>query len=89
MTTTIVTPNQDAIASEIQIAAPPERVFRALTDAGELQRWFGSPECPLKFWQMDARVGGRLLHVAQCSRAFYREMALRITDQSNGAGTAA
>lgn len=59
MTTTIVTPNQDAIASEIQIAAPPERVFRALTDAGELQRWFGSPECPLKFWQMDARVGGR------------------------------
>ena len=58
MTTTIVTPDQDAIVSEIKIAAPPERVFRALTDAGELQRWFGSPECPLKYWQMDARVGG-------------------------------
>jgi uncharacterized protein YndB with AHSA1/START domain len=59
MTTTIITPNQDAIVSEIQIAAPPDRVFRALTDAGELQRWFGNAECPLKFWEMDARVGGR------------------------------
>jgi uncharacterized protein YndB with AHSA1/START domain len=59
MTTTIVTPDQDAIVSEIQIAAPPERVFRAISDAGELQRWFTSPECPVKFWQMDARVGGR------------------------------
>ena len=59
MTTTIVTPDQDAVVSEIQIAAPPERVFKALTDAGELQLWFGSPECPLKSWQMDARVGGR------------------------------
>jgi len=59
MTTTTVTPDQDAIVSEIQIAAPPERVFRAINDAGELQRWFTSPECPVKFWQMDARVGGR------------------------------
>jgi uncharacterized protein YndB with AHSA1/START domain len=59
MTTTIVTPNQDTVSSEIQIAAPPERIFRALTDAGELQRWFGSSECPLKSWQVDARVGGR------------------------------
>ena len=58
MTTTIVTPKQDAIVSEIQISAPPERVFKALTDAGELQLWFGSPECPLKFWKFDARVGG-------------------------------
>ena len=59
MTTTIVTPDQDAIVSEMQIAASPERVFRAISDAGELQRWFSSPECPVKSWQMDARVGGR------------------------------
>ena len=59
MATIIVTPDQDAIVSEIQIAAPPERVFKALSDAGELARWFGSPECPTKSWQMDARVGGR------------------------------
>ena len=59
MTTTMVTPDLDAIVSDIQVAAPPERVFRALSDAGELPRWFGSPECPVKFWKMDARIGGR------------------------------
>jgi len=65
MPTVIVTPDLDAIVSEIEIAAPPERVFRALTDAGELARWFGSPECPLKFWKMDARVGGRYSYETQ------------------------
>lgn len=59
MATTTVTPDQDAIVSEIHIAAPPERVFRALTNSAELARWFGSPECPVKSWKMDARVGGR------------------------------
>src|SRR5579864_2433252 len=58
MTTTIVTPDQDSIVSEIQIAAPAERVFKALSDAGELKRWFTSPECPVEFWEMDARPGG-------------------------------
>jgi activator of Hsp90 ATPase-like protein len=59
MTTTIVTPDLDAIASEIHVAAPADRVFKALTEASELQRWFTGPECPVKFWKMDARVGGR------------------------------
>lgn len=58
MTTTIVTPNQDAIVSEIQISAPPERVFKAISDSAELKQWFTSPECPVKSWKMDARVGG-------------------------------
>jgi len=58
MTTTIVTPDQDSIVSEIQIAAPAERVFKALSNAAELKRWFTSPECPVKFWEMDARPGG-------------------------------
>ncbi len=59
MTTTMVTPSQDAIVTEIEVSAPPERVFRALTDPAELMRWFGSPECPVKSWKMDARLGGR------------------------------
>lgn len=58
MATTSVTPDQDAIVSEIEISAPPERVFKALSDAEELKRWFRNPECPPKFWTMDARVGG-------------------------------
>jgi len=59
MNTNMVAAEQDSIVSEIQIAAPPERVFKALTDAGELRCWFGSPECPLKSWDMDARLGGK------------------------------
>jgi uncharacterized protein YndB with AHSA1/START domain len=59
MTTRMVTPDQDSIVSEIEVAAPPERVFRALTDPGELQRWFTNPECPVKSWQFDARPGGK------------------------------
>lgn len=58
MTTTRITPDQDAIVSEIDIAAPPARVFQALTTAAELRRWFSSPECPAKFWEMDPRLGG-------------------------------
>lgn len=59
MPTITVTPDLDAIVSEIKIAAPPERVFRALTDPSELQRWFhGGDSCPLKYWKMDARKGG-------------------------------
>jgi len=59
MTTAIITPNQDAVVSEIQIAAPPERVFQALTDAAQLRRWFANPSCPNHLWEMDARPGGR------------------------------
>lgn len=67
MTATIVTaaPNQDAVVSEIHIAVPPERVFRALTEAGELQRWFTNPECPVKRWEMDARPGGRYRYATE------------------------
>jgi uncharacterized protein YndB with AHSA1/START domain len=69
MTTTIVkstiTSDQDAVVTEIHIAAPPERVFKALTDPKELMRWFNSPECPVKFWQMDARPGGRYSYATE------------------------
>lgn len=59
MATTIVTPNQDAVVSEIQIAAPPQRVFQALTNAAELRQWFTDPTCPIHRWEMDARLGGK------------------------------
>jgi uncharacterized protein YndB with AHSA1/START domain len=55
MATTIITPDNDAIVSEIDIAAPPERVFKSITDPEEIRR--RSPE--LKVFEMDARVGGR------------------------------
>jgi len=65
MPTTKVTPDQDAVVSEIEIAAPVDRVFQALTAAGELTHWFTSPECPVKLWEMDARLGGRYRYATQ------------------------
>jgi len=55
---TIITPDQDAIVAEIDISAPPSRVFEALTHPDQLARWFTNPDCPAKFWKMDARLGG-------------------------------
>jgi uncharacterized protein YndB with AHSA1/START domain len=49
---------QDAIVEEIQIAAPPERVFQAITRPEELRRWFSNITCPARVWEMDARPGG-------------------------------
>jgi uncharacterized protein YndB with AHSA1/START domain len=65
MPTTSITPNQDVIIAQIEIAAPPERVFQALTDAGQLKRWFTDPACPVKLWEMDARLGGRYRYATE------------------------
>ncbi|MBZ5654193.1 MAG: SRPBCC domain-containing protein [Acidobacteriia bacterium] len=54
MATTIITPDLDVIVSEIDIAAPPERVFKAISDPVEIRR--RSPS--LAVYEMDARVGG-------------------------------
>jgi uncharacterized protein YndB with AHSA1/START domain len=58
MTTTIVTPDEDSVVSEIDIAAPAERVFKALTDASQLEEWFTDPQSPVKTWEMDPRMDG-------------------------------
>ena len=46
--------HQDVIVSEIDIAAPPQRVFKAICDAEEVRR--RSPR--LSAYEMDLRVGG-------------------------------
>jgi len=54
------TPDADAIVCEIEIAAPPERVFQALTDPAEVPQWWGQPgiyEC--KEFSADLRPGGK------------------------------
>jgi len=61
MAKAVITPNQDAVVCEVQIAASPERVFQALTEADQLMRWWngeGGP-CRVKRWEMDARIGGK------------------------------
>ena len=60
MTAANATMDQDAVVSEIEIAAPPERVFQALTDQKQLFQWWGSePSVDLLKFDMDARKGGR------------------------------
>jgi uncharacterized protein YndB with AHSA1/START domain len=41
MATSKVTPDADAIVTEIHIAAPPERVFQALVDPQQVLKWWG------------------------------------------------
>lgn len=60
MAQAIITPNQDSVVCEIEVAAPPERVFQALIDAQQLAKWWGEePAVNLKSWEMDPRVGGK------------------------------
>ncbi len=53
-------PARDAVGCEIEIAAPPERVFQALTDAKHLLAWWGKePSVEMTLFEMDARRGGK------------------------------
>jgi uncharacterized protein YndB with AHSA1/START domain len=48
----------ETILATVDIAAPPERVFRALTTE-ETERWWGSPSVyRVTDWKADVRVGG-------------------------------
>src|SRR5690606_30078459 len=62
MTTRDLLPDADATSvtlfADIEIAAPPERVYRALTDPAELARWWGpADEYAAQEWEIDPRVG--------------------------------
>ncbi|HYA98091.1 MAG TPA: SRPBCC domain-containing protein [Methylomirabilota bacterium] len=60
MTAAKATPEQDRVTCEIEIAASPERVFRALTDQKELFTWWGKePSVTLSVFEMEGRKGGR------------------------------
>jgi uncharacterized protein YndB with AHSA1/START domain len=51
--------NDGTIVATVEIQAPPERVFRALT-SDEITRWWGSPETyQTTEWSGDVRPGGR------------------------------
>jgi uncharacterized protein YndB with AHSA1/START domain len=59
MATVNLTPDQDAIVAEIFVAAPPERVFQAITDPRQMQQWWGQKELyRITEWKNDLRPGG-------------------------------
>jgi uncharacterized protein YndB with AHSA1/START domain len=52
--------DQLTIEEEIHIAAPPERVFQALVDPGQLAQWWGQKGMyRSKRWTTDVRPGGK------------------------------
>src|SRR5262245_50082554 len=81
------------IDREIGIAAPAERIFPALTEAEELERWFTTTatgyarpgEALRYFWEKDGYVDGRYLEVVVPERLVYEwynlEGTTRITMQ--------
>jgi uncharacterized protein YndB with AHSA1/START domain len=44
----------------VEIAAAPERIFKALTDSEDVLRWWGGPGgFRATLWESDTRVGGK------------------------------
>ena len=59
MTAATISSDQDAIVCEIEVAAPPERVFRALIDPKQVMQWWTSEECRIESFEFEPRRGGR------------------------------
>ncbi|MBZ5721940.1 MAG: SRPBCC domain-containing protein [Acidobacteriia bacterium] len=60
MAAAFITPDLDAVVSEIEVAAPPQRVFDALTQPDQLLQWWGGDEsCPTTLLEFDPRKGGK------------------------------
>jgi len=60
MATGAVTPDNDAVIAEVFIAAPPERVFQAITDPNQMPLWWGQQGLyRVTAWKADLRPGGK------------------------------
>lgn len=55
MATMAIAPDQDTVIGEVFIAAPPARVFEAITDPRQIPQWWGQ----LTDWKADLRPGGK------------------------------
>ncbi len=59
MATVTVTPDNDAILGEVLVAAPPDRVYQALTDPTQVSKWWGQEgRYRLTDHHADVRPGG-------------------------------
>src|SRR5580698_2754691 len=60
MATNAITSDQDVVTAEIFIAAPPERVFQAMTDPAQTSPWWGQKGVyRITERHADFRVGGK------------------------------
>jgi uncharacterized protein YndB with AHSA1/START domain len=62
MATTQLTPDNDAVVVEIFVAAPPARVFEAITDPKQTAQWWGQKGLyRITEARSDVRLGGKWL----------------------------
>lgn len=54
----IITPDKGAVISEVEIAAPPDRVFQALITREQAMQWGTNDAFQMTRWEMDPRLGG-------------------------------
>ncbi len=62
-----VTYYEQHLRVERELAAPPEKVFRAYTTPEQVEQWWGPASYTTRAEQLDARTGGawRFVHVGQ------------------------
>jgi uncharacterized protein YndB with AHSA1/START domain len=62
MATAQITPDKDTVVAEILVAAPPTRVFEAISDPKQTAQWWGHTGMyRLTETKADVRVGGKWL----------------------------
>jgi uncharacterized protein YndB with AHSA1/START domain len=60
-----ITADNDAVVTEIEIAAPPDRVFQAIVDREQAMQWGGGENFQIILWEMDVRPGGEWRFVSK------------------------
>jgi len=76
LATATVTPDQNAVIAEVFVAAPPARVFQAISDPTQLPKWWGQDGLyHVTKSTMDVRPGGKWRSdgVGADGKAFYVE----------------
>jgi len=61
----VITPDNGAVITEIEIAAPPGRVYQALTTREQALQWGRGDAFEVTLWEMDARPGGKWRFVSR------------------------
>lgn len=55
-----ISSTEDAVIADLEIAAPPEIVFEAITDPDQLSKWWGDGDTyRADQWEIDLRIGGK------------------------------